>query len=113
MYPVFHSHHLDMEAEELEARAAEPTSIANAIGLSKEGLFFMMLPKEMWVSIAEESNAYFRWHRNISPAQLVQRNRRMRDKNPMYRPKSQAQRDKDANTFKEILPHELVNLSGY
>ncbi|KAE9009436.1 hypothetical protein PR002_g15619 [Phytophthora rubi] len=47
---------LQLPTAELAHASAAPTELANALGNSVEGLFFMFLPKSMWLSIATESN---------------------------------------------------------
>ncbi|POM67198.1 Hsp70-like protein [Phytophthora palmivora] len=96
----------------LDERPAVPTDTAASVGLNLEGLVFLMLPKELWILIAEESNGYQRWQRNFSPGKLAEWNQRRRDRKPLHKPKSPAQRERDMAKFKEIQPHELVNFIG-
>ncbi|POM79263.1 Hsp70-like protein [Phytophthora palmivora] len=60
-----------LPAVPLDERPAEPTDTAESVGLYLEGVFFLMLPKELWILIAEKSNAYQRWQRNFSHGQLA------------------------------------------
>ncbi|RAW28399.1 hypothetical protein PC110_g15225 [Phytophthora cactorum] len=94
---------------QLDPRPAVPSDTAEAIGLNFEGICFLMLPKTMWVKVADESNDFQRWQHNFSPVQLTEWNWRRRARNPAFRSKSSAQRLQDMSRFKEIKPHELVN----
>ncbi|GMF15188.1 unnamed protein product [Phytophthora fragariaefolia] len=51
---------VQLPAAKLAHASAAPTELANALGNSVEGLFFMLLSKSMWLSIATESNRYSR-----------------------------------------------------
>eukprot|EP00644_Phytophthora_capsici_P000560 jgi/Phyca11/100491/e_gw1.4.276.1 len=58
IYDENHSGELALDAEELYAGSWGPTRSAAAFAESPLGIFFYFLPKKMWFSIAEESNAY-------------------------------------------------------
>ncbi|EGZ18479.1 hypothetical protein PHYSODRAFT_301132 [Phytophthora sojae] len=87
------SHDVQLSAAQLTQAQAVPSDTAEAIGLNLEGLFFM-LPKALWVTIADASNDYQRWQRNVSPDQLAVWNQRRRARNPAFRPMSATQRQR-------------------
>lgn len=91
-----------LPAAPLDESPAVPTDTAEAIRLNFEGLLFLMLPKSMWIKIAEESNDYQLWQRNMSPGQLAEWSRQRRARNPAYHPKCPAQRQKEMSMVKAI-----------
>lgn len=103
---------LDLPSASLTNCTAAPTEIAQALGCNMEGLFFLFLPKEMWISIAKESNRYQRQFRSQAIESIMIRQRRMKERRPDYKMKTLQQVKKELDAFKPIQPHELVHFIG-
>ncbi|OWZ07695.1 Heat shock protein70 [Phytophthora megakarya] len=101
-----------VQAAALENCNALPTSTAQNIGIMKKGLFYLLLPKMMWVKIADESNRYFTQLKGYSPAEWSTRNERIRRTNSDYRGSSPHQRELEMMRVKALQPHEIVNFIG-
>ncbi|OWZ22705.1 Heat shock protein70 [Phytophthora megakarya] len=99
---------LQLPAAELTHAAATPTELAQALGNSLEGLFFLFLPKSMWLSIATESNRYQLQYRTQAADEIMARQRRIKKRRPEYKMKTLQQVVKEQQAFKAIKLQELV-----
>ncbi|ETO58707.1 hypothetical protein F444_22915 [Phytophthora nicotianae P1976] len=103
---------LQLPGAKLAHATAAPTELAQALGNSLEGLFFLFLPKSMWLSIATESNRYQLQYRTQAADGIMARQRRIKERRPGYKMKTLQQLQKEQLSFKPIQAHELVTFIG-
>ncbi|GMF47752.1 unnamed protein product [Phytophthora fragariaefolia] len=103
---------LQLPAAELAHASAAPTELANALGKSVEGLFFLFFPKSMWLSIATESNRYQLQCGTQAADEMMACQRRIKSRRPEYKMKTLQQVQKELQAFKPMQAHELTTFSG-
>ncbi|OWZ19009.1 Heat shock protein70 [Phytophthora megakarya] len=103
---------LELPPAELAHAAATPTELAQALGNSLEVLFFLFLPKPMWLAIATESNRYQLQYCTQAADEIMTRQRYIKKRRPEYKMKTLQQVAKEQQIFKSSKSQGLVTFIG-
>jgi hypothetical protein len=100
------------EAAKLYPHPAVQTDMAKACCKSPLALFFMFLPKTLWMHIAQETNRYRIQMMQEDATVILARQKAIKNRRPEYREKSTGTIMRELKAIKPVEPHELIKFIG-